>query len=84
MRHFAPQNQKSAMPMRVPDPPLLVVTDRRQARRRLEEIVVSALVAGCRWVSVREKDLPDDEQILLVRALLPAVRAQNAKLMLHG
>lgn len=70
--------------MRVPDPPLLVVTDRRQARRRLEEIVVSALVAGCRWVSVREKDLPDDEQILLVRALLPAVRAQNAKLMLHG
>ena len=42
----------------VPDPPLLMVTDRRQARRPLPDVVAAALKAGCRWVSVREKDLP--------------------------
>ena len=32
------------------------------------------LAAGCRWVSLREKDLPDDEQIVLARKLLPIAR----------
>jgi len=43
-----------------------------------------ALAAGCRWVSLREKDLPEDEQILLARTLLPTTRRHNACLMLHG
>lgn len=67
-----------------PKPPLLLVTDRRQARRPLQDIVAAALNAGCRWVSVREKDLPPDEQILLARSLLPTAHANGAKLMLHG
>lgn len=70
--------------MNLPDPPLLLVTDRRQARRRLTDIVAAALEAGCRWVSLREKDLPRDEQILLARALMPMAHAKGAKLMLHG
>jgi thiamine-phosphate pyrophosphorylase len=70
--------------MNLPAPPLLLVTDRRQARRPLPEVVAMALAAGCRWVSVREKDLPPDEQILLARSLLPIVHAKGAKLMLHG
>jgi thiamine-phosphate pyrophosphorylase len=69
---------------KVPQPPLLLVTDRRQALRPLQAVVAAAAVAGCRWVSVREKDLPADEQILLARSLLPLVRAQGGKLMLHG
>jgi len=69
---------------KLPDPPLLLVTDRRQARRPLRDVVAAALAVGCRWVSVREKDLPDDEQILLTRALSPMAHAQGAKLMLHG
>ncbi|HXX04395.1 MAG TPA: thiamine phosphate synthase [Xanthobacteraceae bacterium] len=72
------------MDARLPDPPLLLVTDRRQARRPLEDIVAAALSAGCRWISLREKDLAKDEQIALARALLPMVRAKRAKLMLHG
>jgi thiamine-phosphate pyrophosphorylase len=68
----------------LPDPPLLLVTGRRQARRPLADIVAAALAAGCRWVSLREKDLPDDDQILLARTLLPQVRACGARLMLHG
>jgi thiamine-phosphate pyrophosphorylase len=67
-----------------PEPPLLLVTDRRQARRPLKDIVVAALGAGCRWVSIREKDLPADEQILLVRSLLALMKSAGATLMLHG
>lgn len=70
--------------MRLPDPPLLLVTDRRQARRPLKDVVADALKAGCRWVSLREKDLPQDEQILLARTLAALVRGHGAKLMLHG
>ena len=72
------------MRARLPDPPLLLITDRRQARHPLREIVAAALDAGCRWVSVREKDLPDDEQLLLARSLLPVAHAHGAKLTLHG
>ncbi len=72
------------MRVRLPDPPLLLITDRRQARHPLPEIVAAALSAGCHWVSVREKDLPDDEQVLLVRSLLPVARAHGARLTLHG
>jgi thiamine-phosphate pyrophosphorylase len=70
--------------MKLPEPPLLVVTDRRQARRPLADTVAAALAAGCRWVSLREKDLPDDEQILLARTLLSMARQHDARLMLHG
>src|SRR3954463_413311 len=70
--------------VKLPDPPFLLVTDRHQARRPLVEIVRDALVAGCRWVSVREKDLSEDEQVALVRTLLPMVRRSGARLSLHG
>ncbi len=72
------------MHMKLPDPPFLPVTDRRQARRPLQDIVAAALAAGCRWVSLREKDLPQHEQILLARALAPLAQAHGATLMLHG
>jgi len=78
--HTAQRNK----PVRIPDPPLLLVTDRRQARRPLPDVVAAALRAGCRWLSLREKDLPADEQILLARTLLALARAQSATFMLHG
>jgi thiamine-phosphate pyrophosphorylase len=68
----------------LPDPPLLLVTDRQQARRPLVEIVAQALAAGGRWVSLREKELADDEQIVLARTLLPLTRRRGATLTLHG
>jgi thiamine-phosphate pyrophosphorylase len=70
--------------LRLPDPPLLVVTDRQQARRPLAAIVAAVLKAGCRWISLREKDLPQDEQIVLARQLLPMTRAAGARLLVHG
>ncbi len=70
--------------MKLPVPPLLLVTDRHQARRTLAEIAGQALAAGCRWISLREKDLPDDEQVPLARALLPMTRRHGACLTIHG
>jgi thiamine-phosphate pyrophosphorylase len=68
----------------LPDPPVLLVTDRRQARLALPDIVARALTAGCRWVSLREKDLDVDDQIALARSLLPLVRRHAARLSVHG
>src|SRR5439155_6162438 len=70
--------------VKLPDPPLLLVTDRRQARRPLAEVVGAALAAGCRWVSLREKDLAEDDQIGLARTLLPMARRHGARLTVHG
>ncbi len=70
--------------MKLPKPPLLLVTDRRQARWPLVEIVARAITVGCRWVSVREKDLSDGEQITLVRTLLPIASRHGARVSLHG
>jgi thiamine-phosphate pyrophosphorylase len=68
----------------LPDPPVLLVTDRHQARLALPDIVGRALAAGCRWVSLREKDLELDDQITLARTLLPLVRRHGARLSVHG
>jgi len=70
--------------MTLPDPPLLLVTDRRQARLPLADVVRAALASGCRWVSLREKDLSDDDQIAFVLTLLPIARRYGARLTLHG
>jgi thiamine-phosphate pyrophosphorylase len=70
--------------MTLPDPPLLLVTDRRQARLPLADVVRAALAAGCRWVSLREKDLSNDDQIALALTLLPIARRHGARLTLHG
>jgi thiamine-phosphate pyrophosphorylase len=60
------------------------VTDRKQARRPLTEVVAAALAAGCRWISVREKDLSEDDQIATLRMLMPLARRHGARLTLHG
>jgi thiamine-phosphate pyrophosphorylase len=70
--------------LRLPDPPLLLITDRRQAARPLVEVVAGALEGGCRWISLREKDLPPAEQIALARSLAALARPVGATLMLHG
>jgi thiamine-phosphate pyrophosphorylase len=70
--------------VRFPDPPLLLVTDRKQAAFPLIDVVAAALSAGCRWVSVREKDLPEAKQISIAQELLPLVRRFGTCLTLHG
>lgn len=68
----------------LPNPLLLLVTDRRQARLPLTDIVTVALANGCRWISLREKDLPEDEQVVLARRFAAIAHKSNALVMLHG
>ena len=63
---------------------LLLVTDRKQAARSLTGILGDAFAAGCRWASLREKDLPAEEQVQLARDLLALARRFGARLTLHG
>jgi thiamine-phosphate pyrophosphorylase len=68
----------------LPSPPLLLITDRRQARTTIPDIAEAAFAAGCRWLSLREKDLPTEEQGALLRELLALARKYQAKVTLHG
>jgi thiamine-phosphate pyrophosphorylase len=47
-------------------------------------MVDAAVKAGCRWISLREKDLPADEQVLLARSLIRIAHAHDARLTVHG
>ena len=55
--------------MELPEPPLLVISDRRQARYPLLLVAEAAFAGGCRWFSLREKDLPADERRRLLAML---------------
>jgi thiamine-phosphate pyrophosphorylase len=70
--------------VRFPDPALLLVTDCAQARLPLADVVAAACAGGCRWVSVREKDLAADAQVALARTLRPITQRFSARLTLHG
>jgi thiamine-phosphate pyrophosphorylase len=70
--------------VRIPQPPLLLVTDRSQARLSLENTIERACAGGCRWVSLREKDLPADELIALALSIAPIAQRYGARLTLHG
>lgn len=70
--------------MRLPAPPLLVITDRKQAHAPLDDVLDAAFAAGCRWASIREQDLPAAEQAALARLLQPVAWRHGALLTIHG
>jgi thiamine-phosphate pyrophosphorylase len=69
--------------MILPNPALLVISDRSQARLPLTEIAEGAFEAGCRWFSLREKDLPAAERLALLAELVAAGRRYGAVVMAH-
>lgn len=69
--------------MKLPDPPLLVISDRSQARRPLTDIAEAAFRGGCRWFSLREKDLPASERRALLAELVELGRTFRAVVMAH-
>ena len=56
--------------MALPAPSLLVISDRQQACRPLEEVAEAVFAGGCRWFSLREKDLPPQQRRALLGALV--------------
>jgi thiamine-phosphate pyrophosphorylase len=69
--------------VRLPAPPLLVISDRRQARRPLEQLAAAAFAGGCRWFSLREKDLSQEERHGLLAALVALGRQWGATVTVH-
>ncbi len=69
--------------MKLPVPPLLVISDRSQARRPLIEIAAAAFAGGCRWFSLREKDLSAAERRVLLVELVALGRRYRATIMAH-
>jgi thiamine-phosphate pyrophosphorylase len=69
--------------VRLPVPPLLVISDRRQARLPLEEVAEAVFAGGCRWFSLREKDLPPAERRALLGTLVMLGRRWGATVTVH-
>jgi thiamine-phosphate pyrophosphorylase len=69
--------------MPLPDPPLLVISDRSQAKRPLIEVAEAAFAGGCRWFSLREKDLPADERRALLARLVALGHRFGARVTAH-
>jgi thiamine-phosphate pyrophosphorylase len=67
----------------LPFPPLLAISDRSQARRPLVEVARAAFDGGCRWFSLREKDLPAAERRALLAELVALSRPYGATVMAH-
>jgi thiamine-phosphate pyrophosphorylase len=67
----------------LPDPPILVISDRRQAHRPLDEVAAAVFAAGCRWLSLREKDLAAPERESLLRRLVHLGRDHGAVVTVH-
>jgi thiamine-phosphate pyrophosphorylase len=67
----------------LPIPPLLVISDRSHARLPLLEVAGASFAGGCRWFSLREKDLPAAERRLLLAELVALGRHYNARVMAH-
>ena len=72
-----------SLPLRLPIPPVLVITDRHQAKQPLEEIAVALFEGGCRWLSLREKDLPAAERRALLRRLIALAKPCGATVTVH-
>ncbi len=70
--------------MSLPQPPVLLITDRLQARVPLEEVAAAAFAAGCRWLLVRDKDLPEPKRVALARRLVALGRPLGAKVLLSA
>lgn len=69
---------------RLPAPPVLLITNRLRSARPLPEVLDAAFAAGCRWASLREKDLTPAARLDLLASLLPIARRHGARLTVHA
>ena len=69
---------------RLPDPPLLLITDAGQAPRPLVAQVEGALEGGCRWLLLREKHLSGAVLAGLARQLKAVTDKYGARLLISG
>jgi thiamine-phosphate pyrophosphorylase len=68
----------------LPKPPLLVISDRRQARQPLDQVAEAVFAAGGRWFLLREKDLSPAAQRDLLDRLLVIARPFGVTVMVSA
>ena len=69
--------------VRLPVPPLLVISDRRQTQLPLDQVAKGVFAGGGRWFSLREKDLPPAERRALLGRLVALGRHFGAVVTVH-
>ena len=79
-----PMAPRASLPVSLPAPPFLVITDRNQAVQPLPDLAEHLFALGVRWLSLRDKDLPEPERVALGRALVARARPFSAVVTLHG
>jgi thiamine-phosphate pyrophosphorylase len=67
----------------LPDPPILVITDRKQCPESLEDRAAALFRGGCRFLSLREKDMPPAERLELLGRLVALGRDYGATVGVH-
>ena len=68
----------------LPKPPLLAITDRSRSVRPLPFLIAHLIEGGCRWFSLREKDLTFRERRALLSEILAIARPAGALVTVHG
>jgi len=63
---------------------LLVITDRKQAQFPLEDMATRLFAGGCRWLSLREKDLAAADRLAQLRRLVALGARWGARVSVHG
>ena len=69
--------------MVLPDPAILIVTDRTQCAEPLEARALSLFRGGCRWLSLREKDMEPAERRTLLERLIQMAGPFGATVGIH-
>jgi thiamine-phosphate pyrophosphorylase len=72
------------MAMSLPDPPILVITDRGQCSEPIEARAEKLFQGGCRWLSLREKDMDAGNRLSLLRRLIEIGAGVGARVSVHG
>ena len=68
----------------LPAPPLLIISDRSQARAPLAEVSAASFGAGGRWLMLREKDLEAGARLALLRDLVALAAPFGAAVTVNG
>lgn len=68
--------------MKLPTPPLLVITQRRETSAGLVATCAAALAGGARWILYRDPDTAADERMACARSLRALTRENSAWLFI--
>ncbi len=68
---------------RLPEPPLLVITDRTMTTRPLAHMAEAAFRGGCRWLMLREKDLDAAARDALAREIIALAKPYGAHVTIN-